>query len=69
LRNTREAETSQNMADSTLSPKSRELEDSEVIDLTELVPEGHSIAQDVENILDAKHVSPSMVDETCSSWH
>jgi hypothetical protein len=63
LRNTREADASQNMADGTLSLNSRELEDGEVIDVTELSPEGHGIAQDVEDILDADHVSPSVVDD------
>jgi hypothetical protein len=51
------------MADGTLSPNSRELEDGEVVDITELSPEGHSIAQDVEDILDADHVSPSVVED------
>jgi hypothetical protein len=51
------------MADGTLSPNSRELEDSEVIDITELTPEGHSITQDIEDILDADHISPSMVND------
>jgi hypothetical protein len=50
------------MADSTLSLNFRELEDSEVVDITEIAPEGHGTAQDVEGILDANHVSPSMVD-------
>jgi hypothetical protein len=63
LRNTREADTSQNMADGTLSPNSRELEDGEVVDVTELAPEGHGIAQDVEDILDADHVPSSVVDK------
>jgi hypothetical protein len=62
-RDTRDVEASQNMADVTLSPNSRELEDGEVVDITELTPEGHGIAQDVEDILDANHVSPSMVDD------
>jgi hypothetical protein len=62
-RNTREAEASQNMADGTLSPNSRELEDGEVVDITELTPKGHGIAQDVEDILDADHMSPSVVDD------
>jgi hypothetical protein len=53
LHNTREAEASQNRADGTLSQKSRELEDGEVVDVTELAPEGHDIAQDVDNILEA----------------
>jgi hypothetical protein len=44
------------MADGTLSPNSRELEDSEVVDITKLAPEGHGIAQDVEDILDADHI-------------
>jgi hypothetical protein len=51
------------MADGTLSQNSRELEDGEVIDVTELAPEGHGIAQDVDNILDADHVPSSVVDE------
>jgi hypothetical protein len=51
------------MADGTLSLNSRELEDGEVVDITELGPEGHGIAQDVEDILDADHVSPSVVDD------
>jgi hypothetical protein len=55
--NTREADASQSRADGTLSPNSRELEDSEVADITELTPEGHCIAQD------ADHVPSSMVDE------
>ena len=62
-RNTREADASQNMAEGTLSPNSRELEDGEVADFTELAPEGHGIAQDVVNILDADHVPSSVVDE------
>jgi hypothetical protein len=61
--NTREAKASQNIADGTLSPNSRELEDGEVVDVTELTPEGHGIAKDDEDILDANHVSPSMVDD------
>jgi hypothetical protein len=61
--NTREAKASQNMADGTLSPNSRELKDGEVVDVTELAPEGHGISQDVEDILDANHVSPSVVDD------
>jgi hypothetical protein len=57
-----EAEASPNMADSTLSPNSGELKDGEVIvDITELTPEGQDIPQDVEDILDANHVSPRMV--------
>jgi hypothetical protein len=63
LRNTREAEASQRRADGTLSQNSRELEDGEVADVTELAPEGHGIAQDVEDILDADHVPSSVVDE------
>jgi hypothetical protein len=51
------------MADGTLSPNSRELEYGEVVDITELAPEGHGIAQDVEDILDANHVPSSVVDE------
>jgi hypothetical protein len=51
------------MADSTLSPNSRELEDGEVADIIELAPEGHGIAQDVEDIPDANHVPSSVVDE------
>jgi hypothetical protein len=51
------------MADGTLSQNSRELEDGEVIDVTELAPEGHRITQDVDDILDANHVPSSMVDE------
>jgi hypothetical protein len=62
-RNTREAEASHNMADGTLSPNSRELKDGEVVDITELAPEGHGIAQDVEDILDANHVSASVDDD------
>jgi hypothetical protein len=50
------------MADSTLSLNSRELKDGEVIDPTKLTPEGHCVAQDVEDILDANQVSPSVVD-------
>jgi hypothetical protein len=34
-----------------------------VVDITELAPEGHGITQDVEGILDADHMSPSMVDD------
>ena len=63
MRNNREADASQNMADGTLSPNSRELEDSEVADFTELAPEGHGIAQDVEDVLDADHMPSSVVDE------
>jgi hypothetical protein len=63
LRNPREAEAIQNMADGTLSPNSREHKDSEVVDVTKLSPEGHGIAQDVADILDADHMSPSMVDD------
>jgi hypothetical protein len=62
-RNTREVKASQSRADGTLSQNSRELEDGEVCDLTELAPEGHGIAQDVESILDADHVLSSVVDE------
>ena len=62
-RNTREADASQNRADGTLSPNSRELEDGEVADFTELAPEGHGIAQDVDDIPDADHVPSSVVDE------
>jgi hypothetical protein len=51
------------MADGTLSPNSRELEDGEVVDVTKLAPEGHGIAQDVEDILDADHIPSSVVDE------
>jgi hypothetical protein len=51
------------MDDNTLSPNSRELEDGEVVDVTELSPEGHGIAQDVDNILDADHVPSSVVNE------
>jgi hypothetical protein len=61
--NTREAEASQNMADGTLSQNSRELKDGEVADITKLTPEGHGIAQDVEDILDADHIPSSVVDE------
>jgi hypothetical protein len=61
--NTREADTSQSRADGTLSQNSRELEDGEVADVTELATEGHGIAQDVEDILDADHVPSSVVDE------
>jgi hypothetical protein len=38
LTNNQEADASQNMADGTLSPNSRELEDGEVIDVTEITP-------------------------------
>jgi hypothetical protein len=62
-RTTREANTSQNMAEGTLIPNSRELEDGEVADITELAPEGHGITQDVDDIPDADHVPSSMVDE------
>jgi hypothetical protein len=48
-RNNREAEATPNRADGTLSPKFRELEDGEVIDITENAPEGHGIAQGVED--------------------
>jgi hypothetical protein len=51
------------MADGTLSLNSRELEDSEVIDITEITPEGHSITHEVGGILDANYVSPSVVDD------
>jgi hypothetical protein len=54
---TGEVNASQGMADGTLSPNSRELENGEVVDITELAPEGHGIAQDVEDVLDADHVS------------
>jgi hypothetical protein len=56
-RNNREADASQNMADGTLSLNSRELEDSEVADVTKITPEGHGIAQDID------HVPSSVVDE------
>jgi hypothetical protein len=46
----------------TLSLNSRELEDGEVVNITELAPEGHGIAQDVEDILEADQVSSSVVD-------
>jgi hypothetical protein len=55
-RKTGENDASQDLADSTLSPNFRELEDGEVVDLTELAPEGHSIAQDVDDILEADHI-------------
>jgi hypothetical protein len=58
---TGEADASQ--AHGTLGLNSRELEDGEVIDVTDLAPEGHGISQDVEDTLDADHVSPSMVDD------
>jgi hypothetical protein len=61
--NPREAGASTGIADSTLSPNSRQLEDSEVVDITELTPEGHGIAQDVGSILGANHMSPSMVND------
>ena len=48
---TGEADASQDVADSTLSPNSRELEDGEVVDVTELAPEGHGIAQNVDDSL------------------
>jgi hypothetical protein len=51
------------MADGTLSPNSRKLKDGEVVDITKLAPEGYGTAQDIEDILDADHVSPSMVDD------
>jgi hypothetical protein len=51
------------MADTTLNPNSRELEDSEIVDIIKLAPEGHGIAQDDENVLGANHVSPSVVDD------
>jgi hypothetical protein len=51
------------MADGTLSPNSRELKDGEVVDITKLTPEGHGIAQDVDDILDVDHVPSSVVDE------
>jgi hypothetical protein len=63
LRKTGEADASQDMADGTLSPNSRELEDGEVVDVTELAPEGHGITQDVFDILDADHMSSSVVDK------
>jgi hypothetical protein len=62
-RNTGEVDASQNMADGTLSMNSREIKDGEVVDITELAPEGHGIAQDIKDILDADHMSPSMVDD------
>jgi hypothetical protein len=51
------------MAEGTLSPNSRELEDSEVAEITEFAPEGHGIAQDVDDIPDTDHVPSSVVDE------
>jgi hypothetical protein len=63
LRNTREPDASQSRADGTLSQNSRELEDGEVADVTKLAPEGHGIAQDVEDILDADHVLSSVIDK------
>jgi hypothetical protein len=51
------------MAEGTLSPNSRELEDGEVTEITQLAPEGHGIAQDVDDIPDADHVPSSVVDE------
>jgi hypothetical protein len=63
LHNPREAEASTNMADGTLSLNSRELEDGEVVDITELAHDGHGISQDVESVPDADHGSPSMVDD------
>jgi hypothetical protein len=63
LRNTREAEASQSRAEGTLSQNSREIEDGEVADITKLAPEGHGIAQDVEDIPDADHVPSSVVNE------
>jgi hypothetical protein len=48
------------MADGTLSPKSRELKDGEVVDLTELAPEGHGSPR----MLKTSWMPPSsMVDE------
>jgi hypothetical protein len=46
LRNPREAQASTTKVDATLRPNARELEDSEVIDVTELAPEVHGIMQD-----------------------
>jgi hypothetical protein len=51
------------VADGTHSPNSRELKDGEVVDVTELAPEGHGIAQDVDDTLEADHVPSSVVDE------
>jgi hypothetical protein len=51
------------VADGTLSPNSRELVDGGVIDTTELAPEGHGIAQDVDDILEIDHIPSSVVDE------
>jgi hypothetical protein len=51
------------MADGTLSPNSRELKDGEVVDISELTPEGYSISQDVEDTLYSNYVSPSMVND------
>jgi hypothetical protein len=39
------------MADDTLSLNSRESEDSEVVDITEITPDGHRIAQDLKSVL------------------
>jgi hypothetical protein len=63
LRNTREADASQSLADSTLSLNFRELEDGEVVDVTELAPEGHGIPQDVDDIPDVDHIPSSVVNE------
>jgi hypothetical protein len=51
------------MADGTPSQNSRELEDGEVAEFTELAPEGHAIAQDVDDIPDADHIPSSVVDK------
>jgi hypothetical protein len=54
---------SPSMADATLSPDTRELEDVEVIDVTEIAHEGHRITQDVGSVPPLDHVSPSVVEE------
>jgi hypothetical protein len=63
LGNPREAQASTTMVDATLNPNSRELEDGEVIGVTELTPEGLGITQDVESVMPPDHVSPSVVDD------
>jgi hypothetical protein len=50
------------MANATLSPNPRELEDGEIVNITES-PEGHGIAQDAESVLPQDHLSLSMVDK------
>jgi hypothetical protein len=57
------SQASTTVVDTTLSPNSRELEDSEVIDVTELAPEVHGIMQDIKSVLGPDHMSPSLVSD------